>query len=183
MKYWKVIATLVFMGDAFFASAHDTRESFVNETQQVHYAERVVMNELVRALSPSMRNAREMCSTACPETGGLELGIGLIGISRSDNGTNALINLLGLRLDGAGSEELSCQILNRGNTVLRPLEKLAADRISDHCRTSFYAARKRELAQVLDIQVEQVCRSELEILSVRDELVKAIKSQVKCEQQ
>lgn len=152
-----------------------------HEVRQVHFAERVIMNELVRALSPMSQKAREKCTSACPETGALELGIGLIGISRSNLGANALINLLGLQLDGAGSEELSCQILNRGTALLPGLEKLNVGHIKDQCQTSFLQARKRELSDILDVQIERVCRSEVEIRRTRDELIDAIKAKAKCE--
>lgn len=178
MKIQKMIIALALLGAMFSVFAQTPRESLANEIQQVEFAERVVTIEFVRALSHSAREAKEKCSSACPETGALELGIGLIGISQSDAGSNALINLLGLRLDGAGSEDLSCQILIRGSRLLERLEKVNADSISAHCRAGFNVASK----QALDVQVGQVCRSESEIRSALDELTKAIKSKTKCEQ-
>lgn len=46
----------------------------------------------------------------------------------------------------------------------------------------FLELRKRELADVSDVKIEQVCRSEAEIHSVRDGLLKAVNSKVMCEQ-
>jgi hypothetical protein len=157
------------------------QSSATNEVRQVQFAERVITNELARALSPSVRDARGKCSLGCDETGAMELAIGLIGISRSDAGANALVNLLGLRLDGAGSEELSCQILTRGKSVLRRLERLRFADVVSHCQVGFIDLRKRELAQVSDVKVDQVCRSEAEIRNVRNELINAIRSRSNCE--
>jgi hypothetical protein len=153
-----------------------------NEVRQVQFAERVITVELVRALSRSVREAREKCHTACPETGALELGIGLIGVSQSNVAADALIKLLGLRLDGAGSEELNCQIFVRGKALFRQLERLQPRLVMEHCQSIFLKLRKRELANVLDVNIEQVCRSETEIATVRDELLKALKSKVTCDQ-
>ncbi|MFN7477062.1 MAG: Imm57 family immunity protein [Burkholderiales bacterium] len=119
---------------------------------------------------------------ASPETESLELAVGLIGISRSDVASDALVNLLGVRLDGAGSEELNCQILIRGAALSRRLERLRTGQVVNRCQSTFLELRKRELADVSDVKVEQVCRSEAEIRSVRDELLKAVKSKVMCEQ-
>jgi hypothetical protein len=152
-----------------------------NDVRQVRFAERVITNELVKALSHAVRDARGKCSLGCGETGAVELAIGLVGVSRSDVAADALVNLLGLRLDGAGSEELSCQILTRGKTILRRLERLKpADAVS-HCQTGFVDLRRRELAQILDVKVEQVCRSEVEVRSILDELMGAIRSKSPCE--
>lgn len=164
------------------AAAQAGQTAAVNEVRQVQFAERVITIELVRALSLSVREAREKCLMVCPETGALELGIGLIGISRSDAASDALVNLLGVRLDGAGSEELNCQILIGGAVLSRRLERLRTGQVADHCQSTFLELRKRELANVSDVKVEQVCRSEAEIRSVRDELLKAVKSKVMCEQ-
>jgi len=153
-----------------------------NEVRQVRFAERVITIELARALSLSVREAREKRQGACPETGALELAIGLIGIGRSDVSADALVNLLGLRLDGAGSEELSCQILVRGRALSRRLAQLRARQLVDHCSSAFLELRKRELANVSDVRVEQMCRSEAEVRSAQAELLKAVKSKVMCEQ-
>jgi hypothetical protein len=154
----------------------------LNEARQIRFAERVVAIELARALSPSMRAAREKCQTACTESGALELAIGLIGVSKSDASAEALINLLGLRLDGAGSEELSCQILIRGSILSRRIERSKAKQMVDHCQLAFLEARKHELRDVADVKIEQVCRTEVDIQKIAAELLKAIKSKTKCEQ-
>lgn len=164
------------------ATAQTGQTATANEVSQVQFAERVITIELVRALSHSVREAREKCVMACPETGALELGVGLIGISRSDVASDALVNLLGLRLDGAGSEELNCQIFIGGAALSRRLERLRTRQVVDHCQSTFFELRKRQLRSVSDVGVEQVCRSEAEIRSVRDELLKAVKSKVMCEQ-
>lgn len=153
-----------------------------NEIRQVRFAERVVTIELVRALSPQVRSERENCLLSCPETGALELAIGLIGINRSDVSADALVNMLGLRLDGAGSEELSCQILFQGQALLRPLEQFRPKQVAEHCQTTFLELRKRELVNVTDVKIEQVCRSESEIQDAQEKWLKAIKLKVGCEQ-
>jgi hypothetical protein len=177
------LGSLILLGWTVAAFAQDTSGLQTNDARQVDFAERVVTIELVRALSPSVRKARETCSSACPETGALELAIGLIGISRTNKGSDALVNLLGLRLDGAGSEELNCQVLIRGAPIRRRLQTLNAERIVQHCHAIFHATRKRELSQIVDVETDRVCRSEIEILSLRKEYLRAIDSKAKCDQE
>lgn len=153
-----------------------------NINRQVRFAERVISVELARGLSHSVREAREKCGRVCPETGALELAIGLIGVSQSDVAADVLVNLLGLRLDGAGSEELGCQILIRGSAMSRRLQHMQAMHVVEHCQAIFLDLRKRELLDVSDVDVEQVCRSEAEISSTQNEFLKAVKSKLLCEQ-
>lgn len=182
MKMLAIFGAVALMGCMSSTAAQTGREAAENEIRQVRFAERVITIELARALSLSVRDAREKCLIACPETGALELGVGLIGVSRSNVASNALVNLLGLRLDGAGSEELNCQILVRGTALSPRLERLPVRQVLEHCQSTFLELRKRELMNVSDVKVEQVCRSVAEIRSVRDELLKAVKSKVTCEQ-
>ncbi|MCA2937200.1 MAG: hypothetical protein IM445_21610 [Microcystis sp. M015S1] len=183
MKAQIALCAVVLIGCCMLsATAQAEQTAAANEVRQVKFAERVITIELVRALSLSVRKTREKCLMACPETEALELAVGLIGISRSDVASDALVNLLGVRLDGAGSEELNCQILIRGAALSRRLERLRTGQVVNRCQSTFLELRKRELADVSDVKVEQVCRSEAEIRSVRDELLKAVKSKVMCEQ-
>ncbi|WP_139092943.1 MULTISPECIES: Imm57 family immunity protein [unclassified Pseudomonas] len=154
-----------------------------NETRQIRFAERVIFIELTRALSPSVRQAREKCSNACSETGALELGVGLIGVSQSDKASEALINLLGLRLDAGGAEELICQILSNGKTLSYRIKELRPELISQHCSTSFNELRKREIADISDVTLEKICKSNEEILSAKEEILRAINSGIACELQ
>jgi hypothetical protein len=62
------------------------------------------------------------------------------------------------------------------------LKQFKPKEIAHHCRTTFMELHKRELANVMDVNVEQVCRSEAEIKNVQEEWVNAIKSRVSCEQ-
>jgi len=164
------------------AAALDKEAATQNEDKQTRFAERVVAIQLVRTLSADVRTTREKCLLACPETGAVELAIGLMGVAQGKASADGLVNLLGLRLDGAGSEELSCQILIRGASVLRSLEQMQPKKILEHCQSIFTELRKRELAGVSDVKVEQVCRSEAEVRKIKDSFLKAVKSKTKCEQ-
>lgn len=153
-----------------------------NEARFVSFAERVIVIELARVLSPSFRKEREACFYACPETGALELAIGLLGISNSDASTDALVNLLGLRLDAGGSEDRGCQILFKGGKLLRHLKQLEAKQIAEHCQTIFLDLRKRELANLPDVSIAQMCHSETEIQHMKNEWLKAIEAKRLCEE-
>lgn len=176
-----ITAALIICGTIHSACAQSGEASSSGGLREIEFAERVVMNELVRALSRSTREMRAKCGAACVENGALELGIGLLGLSQSDAASDALINFLGLRLDGAGSEELSCQIVKRGNKFLRRLKELNAAEIGDRCRAAFLATHKRELAYVTDVTVEQVCRTPTEIQGRSEALIASIRSKAGCE--
>lgn len=186
MKISIFLRSILLISLVFFISistyAKSGAASSDNELQQVTFAERAITIELTRALSASNRKAKEKCLSACRETGISELAIGLIGISQNNASFDALVNLLGLNLDGAGSEELIGQICLRGEKLTTRLKQFKSKKIAEHCRTMYMELQKRELANVTDVNVEQVCRSEAKIKNVQEEWVKAIKSRVSCEQ-
>jgi hypothetical protein len=153
-----------------------------NEIRLVSFAERVIFVELVRSLSRSVRSEREKCLMACPGsscfgTGASELAIASMGVNRSDAAADALIDLLGFRLDGADSEERSCQIFIRRAESSRRLKDMQAGQVVRHCQALFLDMRKRELADIPDVTIDQACRSEPEILADRDEWLHAFESQ------
>jgi hypothetical protein len=161
--------------------AQTSRAAVLNETHQVQFAKRVAMIELVQALSPSVRLERQKCAMGCEDGGALELAVGLIGIAKGQAGADALTDLLALRLDGAGSSELHCQILTRGPQITAQLKRVSAANVVEHCKASYHEIRKREVANVSDVRFEQVCRTVPEVSIVRNELLKAIGSKAQCE--
>lgn len=159
-----------------------TTASLLDDSRQVQFAERVISIELVKALSPAVSKERKLCISSCPETGALELAIGLLGVSRSDASADMLVSLLGMRLDGAGSEELSCQILLRGNSLAHRMKRFQPKQIAEHCQSIIIELQKRELKNIGDVNIDQVCHSESEIKNAQEKWINAIKSKETCEQ-
>lgn len=184
MKMKIIFGTIVLIAYSLSTvNAEDLQQVTVNEVRQAQFAEDVIMIELAHALSPSIRTEREKCKFGC--RGGLsalEIAIGSIGVNRNDAAADALVNLLGLHLDAGAAEDRSCQILVRGQSILRRLEQLQPNKIVEHCQTSFRRLKKRELSHVRDVKVEQICHSEPEIRSAQNEFIKAIKSKAMCDQ-
>lgn len=164
-----------------------------NEARHVSFAERLIIIELVNSLSPSRRKARENVSKICAEIhepcshyykgsgAELEFAIDSIGIGGGNASANALVNLLAVRLDGAGGEGLGCQIAIRGRSLLRYLERLQPKLLIEHCQSIFNELKKLELRDITDVKVEQICHTEDEIRVTRDQWINAIKSDVACE--
>jgi len=182
MKIKTILGFFALMSVMSLAAAQGETAA-TNEARQVRYAEDIIMIELTRALSDVVRAAREQCHpTAYLCTGEYsELAIGLLGIGRGDVAADALVNLLGLRLDGGDAEELICQIFIRGHTLENRLARWHAKSIAQHCQSLFYNLQKRELRNIPDVKVEQVCHSEAEIRQAQDEMLKAVKSNTACD--
>jgi hypothetical protein len=175
-----ILGFFILMGDVSLTAAKGLTAADANEARFLRFAEQLIIIELTRGLSHSVRQARERCPGTCLETEATELVIGLIGANRSGAAADALVNLLGLRLDGAGSEELGCQIVTRGTALLSRLANLQAKSVAEHCQSIFHELKKRELRDITDVEVEQICRTEAEILKSKDEFLKAIKSKRDC---
>jgi hypothetical protein len=171
------------------ATAADAREAYLMRS-----AELGIVSDMARVLSRSVQETHEKLLRACPETetglcqavcphpiasgGVIEFTISFIGLVRSDAAADTLVNLLGLRLDGGGSEILSCQILIHGRALLSRLERLEAKSLAEHCQSNFYELKG--LRAISDVTVDKMCRTEAEILRRRDEFVEAIKLDTEC---
>jgi hypothetical protein len=178
----KIFVAIILTTGFFTSSVNSQVTAAKNEVQQAYFAEKVIMTEFAHGLSTLVRREREKCLFGC--RGGdsaLEISIGLLGTNNNNMAKDILINLLALRLDAGGGEGRSCQIIIRGNGLYRRLTRLNIKQAKEHCESTFKELRKRELAEVTDVTVEQVCRSETEIRSARDELLEAIKLGPLCE--
>lgn len=147
----------------------------------VNFAERLVMIQLARAMSPVIRRERARCPVCCVESGALELAIGTIGISQTAEADAALLRLLGLQLDGAGAELLACAVVTRGSQIEQRLKSAVAAVFVSRCESEYEVLRKRELHDIGDVSVRDVCSSSEEFERKRAELIKAIEGQQPCD--
>jgi hypothetical protein len=166
---------------SFSATAQSTKASAKNEAELVEFAETIVMVQLAQELSLVVRREREKCSMGCGESGAMELAIGTVGLARGPKGSRALIDLLGLSLDGAASSELNCQILLRGPELLPRLKRFSAKQAEAYCYERFEHAKRFELSDLTDVRKDQVCRTHAQFNDVKSELVEAIERKALCE--
>ena len=158
-----------------------SNERFDAVTKEAKFAERVIVNEQIRALSPSSRVRRSNCGPACSENGALVLGIKLIGIG-GERTTHSLLNLLGLRLDGEASEELDCQFFKRGRRLVGPLTQLDESAVVAWCQAAFIEAKKRVVADVTDVKDNQMCRTKDDVRKVKMELLSSLSQGISCKE-
>ena len=144
--------------------------------REAEFASRLVVNDLALLTSPSVRREREHCRNYCGDEGGnIEMTIGLLGVGGHAT-TQSLLNMLSVRLDAGGAEERECQIAKRGKALVPALKQLNATQASSWCHQAFRDLRKRELANLNDVSVEQICRPPAEVEADRKEWIAALNS-------
>lgn len=144
--------------------------------REAEFASRSIIYDLAVQTSPSVRKARERCHTYCGDEGGdMEMAIGLLGIGGRTT-TQSLLNLLSIQLDAGVAEERECQIAKRGKALVPALTRLNSVQASSWCQQTFHDLRKRELANLHDVTVQQVCRASAEIEADRKEWIAALQS-------
>lgn len=122
-----------------------------------------------------------MCRTSC--LGGIiELSTALLGLSTSTVASDAFVRLLALPLDAGASEDFHCVMAVRGRSLRSRLVDLDAAKVAEFCKSNFDYLRKRELKNVTDVSVEQLCRSEAEIQRHRDRMLEMIDRGAICEE-
>lgn len=113
--------------------------------------------------SSSVRAARDRCRDYCTDYGGgIEVAIDLLGIGGNAT-TDSLLDLLALELDAGAAESRSCQIAKRGKPLIGALKRFDPAKASQWCVATFDRLRQRELSEVNDVPVEQMCRPAAEI--------------------
>jgi NAD-dependent dihydropyrimidine dehydrogenase PreA subunit len=187
MKMKIVLGLFAVMGHTLLAAAQGITVADANEARQIRFAEQIIITGIAREKSLSFRKTREhllsacpeneQCWQVCPEIGwGSEFAIDAIAIGKSEAAADALVNLLGLHLGSASSTSLNCQLFIRGQALSDRLERAQPKTIAERCQLAFHELKKRELRNVADVTVEQICRTEDEIRGRRDEMIAAIKS-------
>lgn len=156
-------------GTSVIASERTFRREARNATDYIIWA-------LTLETSPSARASREHCRNHCGDNGaGIEVAVDLLGAGGQAT-TGSLLNLLAVRLDAGPSESRSCQIAKRGKAIIPALRKLAASSASQWCQTTFNRLRKRELADIKDVPIGDICRPAKAIDAERREWLAALQS-------
>ena len=143
---------------------------------EAEFAARYVVNDLALLQSPSVRREREHCRNYCGDEGGnIEMTIGLLGVGGHAT-TPSLLNLLSVRLDAGAAEERECQIAKRGKALIPSLKQLNSTQASGWCNQAFHDLRERELANLNDVSVGQICRPSAEVETDRKKWIAALRS-------
>ena len=172
MKSWALPTALVMAcAAAAVAAANSSRFN----PREARDADRYIIWDLARQISPAMRKARDHCDSCGDEGAGIETAIGLLGVGGQAT-TDGLLNLLAVQLDAGTAEEMECQIAKRGRALVPALKAFNSARAASWCRASFLGLRKQELSNVTDVRMEQVCRPSNEIEKDRTEWIRALSS-------
>lgn len=118
---------------------------------------------------------------ACVGADGAELGLALIGGSKSPLASRRLIELSRFRMDGALSEDYKCYVAMQGDSIIKVVPKLDAKRLAGQCRSEFSAFKRRAGGVSLDVVPENICSSVAEIESSLRELVRLAKAEATCD--
>lgn len=142
----------------------------------IEMAEHSILASLVVHKSSESKSLCSQAPYACVGADGAELGLALIGGSRSPVAPRHLVELSRFRMDGALSEDYKCYLAAQGNSMVQAASKLDAKRLAGQCLSEFAAFKRRAGNAKFDVAPENICSSVADIqTSLRDvaRLVKA----------
>ncbi|HFK6384701.1 TPA: Imm57 family immunity protein [Escherichia coli] len=154
--------------------------------EQAIIAKRVIMTELAYSRSKSLNEKRQDCTPGffCGLTI-IDLAMGSLGTNKNAAATEALIDLIVTTVDAGASEDLDCAIIFHGYEILPLLEKFNINDRIERCKMDFFELKRRELRQVSDITVSDVCNTRvLNLKGINDRvsgLMHAIRTGAVCE--
>ena len=179
LRNWIIWLTLL---TSIQATAAETAVDDVSvNNREVEFAERVIVNELISISSLTVQESRAKCGDACAESGALEMGIGLLGLAQKEASLKALVGFLALRLDGAGSEVLNCQLLKQRKEASSVLKNLDATKARARCEKIFRNSQQQDTSHVSDVRLEQICRAPNEIQQAKEAVSQSISSKTQCQ--
>ncbi|RXR07304.1 Imm57 family immunity protein [Pseudoxanthomonas composti] len=117
---------------------------------------------------------------ACTGVDKAELGLSLIGGSRSMAAPRKLLELARFKMDAGLSSDFKCYVSFRGNAVINQVASVDANKLAAQCREELSAFKKRAQARY-DVSVEEICRTPSEIANVLRDIKAIAKSGAGCD--
>lgn len=169
MKTTALISCFVFC--AQFGSSLAARPLSERLAADIEMAEHSILASLVVHKSSESKSLCSQTPYACVGADGAELGLALIGGSRSAAAPRHLVGLSRFRMDGALSEDYKCYLAAQGNSVVQAASKLDAKKLAGQCMSEFAAFKRRAGPAKFDVAPENICSSVADIQGSLREVV------------
>lgn len=168
-----ILVALMFPG---VAQSDEYAERMAADIRGAEYS---VLSSLVVHRSSGGKHLCTQNAYACVGMDRGELGLALIGGSKSGIAPQRLIELIRFELDGALGTDLQCYAAYRGNGLISLVDKADGKALSVRCSSELRDFRTRSRAE-FDVGLRDICRSPEEIELAKQELRLAIKSGKDC---
>lgn len=147
----------------------------------IRMAEHAILASLAVHKSSESRSLCSQSPYACAGADGAELGLALIGGSRSPSAPKHLLELSRFRMDGALSEDYKCYVASRGGSVIQAAAKLDARKLAAQCRSELEAFQERAGGNNFDVAPESMCSSAADIQKFLREVGALVKGGNDCD--
>ncbi|GEM_PF-1740441 len=179
MKIAALISCLVLC--ASFASSASARPLAEKLEADMEMAEHSILASLAVHKSSGSKSLCSQIPYACAGADGAELGLALIGGSKSPAAPRHLAGLSRFRMDGALSEDYKCYVAAQGNSVVQAASKLDAKRLAGQCLSEFSAFKRRAGSASFDVAPESICSSVSDIQKSLREVAGLAKAGAGCD--
>jgi len=147
----------------------------------IEMAEHAILASLAIHKSSESRSLCSQSPYACAGADGAELGLALIGGSRSPSAPKHLLELSRFRMDGALSADHKCYVASRGDSVVQIAAKLDASKLAAQCRSELEALKQRAGRNSFDVAPESMCSSVADIQKSLREVAEWVKEGNDCD--
>ncbi len=147
----------------------------------IEMAEHSILASLVVHKSSESKSLCSQTPYACVGADGAELGLALIGGSRSAAAPRHLVELSRFRMDGALSEDYKCYLAAHGNSTVQAASKLDAKKLAGQCMSELAAFKRRAGTAKFDVAPENICSSVADIQRSLREAVRLANAGGECD--
>lgn len=146
----------------------------------IRSAEHAILSSIVLKRSTQ---SKYLCATnayACSGVDQAELGLAVIGGSKSKDAPAALVNLVRFKLDAGLSSDLNCYVSYHGKSLLTRISSVDPSKLYKQCATELDGLKRRARGKY-DASEALICRSSTEITTALLSLKAVAQSNPSCD--
>jgi hypothetical protein len=148
--------------------------------RDIEGAEHSILASLVSHRSTDSKYLCAQNKYACTGVDKAELGLSLIGGSKSSRAPESLVGLSRFKFDAGLSSDFKCYVNFRGGAAVKWIDLVDANALSQQCHDELASLKRRARAQY-DVKPESICRTPKEITNALSELKVVAKSESSCD--
>jgi immunity protein 57 of polymorphic toxin system len=156
-------------------------QSVSRERRELKMADQAILATIAVSSSPKGRHLCSENELACVGPSKAELGLSLIGARQTKASREALIDLLGYRLDGSVAEDYSCYVLKAGTPMKGELLKVKPESLITRCHAELDKLTRSRKATFEGSDQNAVCADFDNIKVKVKELTEGITKGAKCD--
>jgi hypothetical protein len=172
---WLVCVVLVSSSTASDISEQDL------EQNRIEMAREAILISMLNAASPIGRYACSKQNHVCAGPDRAELGLAILESGKSTKHSNALVELIALKIDGALAEGHACALIHRRRAIMKLISTANPEELKIDCFSNVEKIKSRTSPLYADVTPDKVCWDAVAIKARISEIQAMVKKNAICD--